>query len=590
MVLNRLYSHGGEVHKSIVDKLTKRKKREIQRNQFRPIEIWEYYAEESKLGARVKDGEFSLEMMRELLDKLFRSEDQKTFHEVFQSTALRLIFGPDFNKHKYMIKKKFNFERLIQQCIVTCPRRHGKTHATAHFVAVAALCVFVYNMMSGGETKRGCKIAVFSPSKRQSIALIANIVSIIDNLGYNDRLISRSKEKLQILNFNGDTSEITAYPAVVRTVRGAGGDILVCDEIAFIPEEFIKEVVLPLFSVDHTCLIGISTILGDENLMSKYIEMKDNNGQDLFNTIRVFTACKSCRDADKAHSCTHKTSIPNWQSVRKHKIIKAMYQEDEQTFLQEIGGIGHNLNETCFKKKFIDGFINRKPFLLDPSHQIDHIFISVDPSGCGTTSDVALTSMIRYCGGYQIIGAENYNAKTLPELKGLVIDHVRALNNLPQYRLALKVFILENNMCAACQVMVEAIENNINRFLILNTVKEGTSSTSRATIAVGLRTTHEVKAVGTELLNNIMKDGSLMIINESAFVSVSLQYNLFKTTLKRQMEDFCRIVIDDPLEKGKVKFSGKVKGTKKDDLLVAVMLVCYWNNMFFREPRYERFM
>lgn len=66
----------------------------------------------------MRDGSYSIELMLDLLDRIFRSEDQKAFHKVFISTALRLMFGQDFNKFKHALKKRYKFNRLTQQCIV----------------------------------------------------------------------------------------------------------------------------------------------------------------------------------------------------------------------------------------------------------------------------------------------------------------------------------------------------------------------------------------------------------------------------------------------------------------------------------------
>lgn len=589
--LSRLFGPHSEVYAEILRKVDRQKELEKRRNEIRPLELWEVYAQASEDYLRVKNGEYSMDLIVDLLNKLFRSEDQKEMHKAFMASCLRIIFGPDYEKHKHMLKKKYGFARLVQQCIVTCPRRHGKTFATAQYAAICLLCVFVHDMMvKDSDVKRGLRVSIFSPSKRQSHAVVAQIEDILEKLNYTDRVVNKSKDRIQVLNFEGKLSTVTAYPAISRTVRGCDGDILICDEIAFIPEQFIKDVVLPVFSIDHTSLIGISTILDDENLMSKFIEMKDNNGEDLFNTLRVFSSCAMCREKDMAASCTHKTNVAPWQSLRKHVTLKNIYQEDEKTFLQEIGGIAFNINESCFKQKFVKDFMKKQPLTPRNEDNINYVFIAVDPSGCGTSSDVSIVSMVRYYGSMIIVGAENKNMETTKEARAMLIAHVEKLNQNSRLRNALKVFVLENNLAAACEIMSDAVQDHCYNYIIMNKMKGHERMNKRVTESVGVRTTHQVKQVGVELIGSMLKNNSLHISDEELFTSWTMDRTQFKNLIGKQLQDFCKVTIEKELEKDKIVYTGKVKGSKKDDLVMALLIGIFWSQTFFSDPAYEPYI
>lgn len=588
MTLSRLYADEGILSSAIKDRKKARKERERRRNLVAPKELWEIYASDIDDSMRIRDGEYSIELIMHYLGLVFRSEDQKAFHKVFISTALRLMFGDDFNRFKHVLRKKYKFDRLTQQCMVCCPRRTGKTFASAQFAAVALLCIFVDDMMVK-DRKRGCKVSIFSPSKRQSQALISHIVAILERINQTDRIIMRSKERLEVLNFNNQVAIVMAYPAVISTVRGTDGDIILCDEIAFIKEEFIKEVVLPLFSIDKSCLIGVSTVLDDDNHMSKFMDLKDNNEEDLFHTLRVFAACDKCIAAEKAASCTHKTKLAPWQSIRKHLTLKNMYKEDEKTFLQEIGGIGFNLNEACFKTKFIQSLFAREPVDLHLRSPYNYVFISVDPTSCGLKSDVAILSTVKHGGSMIIVGAENKNVNDTKEASALLVHHVAELNKNPRLRNALKVFIVENNLTAACEMMTDAIKDHLYNYVIIDKMNEN-STNKRATFAIGVQTTHSVKAIAVEETNNMLKLGSLLIGVEKLFVSLSLSYTEFQKVLKTQLGDFSKVIIEKEMKKDEVHYNGKCKGSKKDDLMMALLLNTFWSRYFFNNPKYEKYI
>jgi len=58
-------------------------------------------------------------------------------------------------------------------------------------------------------------------------------------------------------------------------VRGAGGDVILCEEAAFIPREMWHGIILPLVSMAVAALICISTMQGKANLYSVMMKKID---------------------------------------------------------------------------------------------------------------------------------------------------------------------------------------------------------------------------------------------------------------------------------------------------------------------------
>lgn len=175
-----------------------RRKRQRQKNLSTSILL----SESSHPGDKVMD------QILLFLDKLHRSAQQRIFHKTMLSAFLRIIYGPEeFEKEKHRITAKYGFESRKQQVIICAGRRQGKTFATAYICIV--MCIVV----------SGIEVSIFSPGKRQSVALMGVIVDFMKKLGEEERIIQRNEEKMKIRALDGKTSKLNAYPSAVRTDR-----------------------------------------------------------------------------------------------------------------------------------------------------------------------------------------------------------------------------------------------------------------------------------------------------------------------------------------------------------------------------------
>ncbi len=53
---------------------------------------------------------------------------------------------------------------------------------------------------------------------------------------------------------------------------------------------------MPLLQLDVTTFIGVSTITTEDNLMTKYMELKDANGDPIFEVKRMYLICPTCME------------------------------------------------------------------------------------------------------------------------------------------------------------------------------------------------------------------------------------------------------------------------------------------------------
>lgn len=112
-----------------------------------------------------------------------RSADQRTFHEAMFNATLPLIYGDSWDECSTSVMRARKIERVEQEALILAPRRWGKTWAVAMYVAALLLHV------------PGIKIAVFSPTGRQSGFLKEYILDFVCRAKYGRQRIVRDKNE-----------------------------------------------------------------------------------------------------------------------------------------------------------------------------------------------------------------------------------------------------------------------------------------------------------------------------------------------------------------------------------------------------------
>ena len=499
-----------------------------------------------------------------MLEKQYRSPQQKEFHMAFLASCLRIIYGDDYLKERHRVCAKYMFESKKQQVLVCAPRRMGKTWSVAYLVVVLSI------VLSGQE------ISIFSPGKRQSVALMNHIYNFFKKLNETDRVVRRNEEKIIVRAIDGKESVINGYPSAVKTLKGVSGTIVILEEMAVIDPAVLFEVVVPLHQIDITCIIGISTITEEHNFMTKYLDKKDNNGELLFAVKRIFLACKSCRDSGSASTCNHNSYLlPVWSSIRKRKIINCIMEDQEDLLNREIGGIANCLHQKAFASNFITDLEKRANYFATLKTSYPQIFIAIDPNGAGRKSDFAITTMLRQNGNFIIIGLESFPSKSASDNHSLILNHIGKIEKFDVFKRSLKVFILENNYGLETEHINKMLsDQGVTNYLVM-TEKESSGA------KIGFQTTNAMKSSSVELVREKLIEGSISFIDDSQFTCVSNTTKRIKQMLFLQMRDFSEILKENEIDKPKKYWSGKAAG--KDDLIITLMLVVYWSGFFYKK-------
>lgn len=575
VVISDDFSPGSNYFQRINNQIKNATELDKRRTKFRFRQIKERYkvAKNDNGGdfAMIHPGDIVVDNINRDLNKVYRSPTQKEFHKSYLAACLRIIYGDDYEKERHRVMAKYDFESKKQQVLICAPRRMGKTFATALFAIV-----FTVNVP-------GTEMSIFSPGKRQSVALMGHVFTFMKKLGEDDRVIRRNEEKMVIRSINGTESKFNAYPAAVRTLKGVSGTVVVLEEMAQIPPEVLFEVVVPLHQIDITCMIGISTITDENNFMTKYLKKMDKNGDPLFAVKHLYLACKPCRDAGKAASCNHNSFLlPAWSSARKRKAINCIMEDQEELLNREIGGMANALHGKAFTAPQINAFKELGAYHLDTRRDYPQLFIGIDPNGCGKSSDFAMCSMLRIHGQYILIGLESFQSINALENHGLIVNHVRAIEEIPMLRNTLKIFILESNLGLESEHISHMLAENITNYLVMNE-KDGSGK-------VGFCTTNALKDQAVEHVRERFGDRSIRVASEDNFVSISKGYRGGIATLVDQLSEFAVVLKEDTtlqVQKPKKMYSGKIAG--KDDLAIAFLLCCYWSGYFFSSGKYDNY-
>lgn len=514
-------------------------------------------------------GDTIIEDLEVFLDQFHRSFHQKLFQRAFLSACLRQIYGDEFQQHRHRVMAKFKFKNAKQQCLVSLPRRYGKTWGTALFIAAFSLHV------SGQE------VSIFSPSKRQSVMLLDTIYDFLVKFNVTDRIMRRTEEKMVLKSLDGKTTKINSYPASTKTLRGVSATIIVVDELAFLDPAVLNQVIIPVFQLDATVLLGISTLGSDENFLSKYIEMKDQNNTALFYCLQVFKSCEKCRETSEeaTASCQHNNHVlPSWNSVRKQAIVKAMMDAD--AFRTELLGIANALYQRAFEKKFVECMFNQEKFMLDNLGGYREFFISIDPNGLGQTSDLGIVSFMKVRGTYVILGIESFPGRTGVENHNVIVSHVRKISEKYAFGSARKVFIVESNLGDTADTYIAMLRDQISNYIVLQD--------DNAQNKPGTRTTNGIKISAVEFVRECLLESRFQFVTDEDFVSLTRSVGDVKAMFHDQMDEFCEVITDKDFQKNKRVFSGK-RSNKKDDIVLSFILGIYWSISFYQKSKYFHF-
>ena len=146
------------------------------------------------------------------------------------------------------------------------------------------------------------------------------------------------------------------------------------------------------------------------------------------------------------------------------------------------------------------------------------------------------------------------------------------------FKLALKVFIIENNLGFEAQHYNKFIKDNLTGCIVLEQHDR-----------IGFHTDHRLKEAAARKLREYLLQE--MISLSESFFSACSQVECIKKELSSQMKNYKLVKsVPDNLAFGKIKqtFTGKINN-KNDDICIALQLNLVWANYFLTNDKYRRY-
>jgi len=157
----------------------------------------------------------------------------------------------------------------------------------------------------------------------------------------------------------------------------------VFEEFSFIPEEVFFQVILPLMQVGDTVLLGISTVVKNDNYFMQQFDLKKPDGRPLFNWHYCHYVCDYHLAIKQPEECMCRLDeLPPWKSVARITQSRQIYSfhDNMDLFSQEILGFIPKDKNVVFKKEILDTFQAQSFVSQGPT--LDYtLYISVDPTG-----------------------------------------------------------------------------------------------------------------------------------------------------------------------------------------------------------------
>lgn len=133
----------------------------------------------------------------------------------------------------------------------------------------------------------------------------------------------------------------------------------------------------------------------------------DECGRRLFKTIEISLVCDDCLRTEHPEKCNHRqSSLPRWLSSKRVDMLRTLMESDSAMFLRETLGVSVDGSQKCFRLDDLEAFFSRKPDSISrnarqPTLNVDHIIIAVDPCGGGSSAFSICSVIMTHAGAYQ---------------------------------------------------------------------------------------------------------------------------------------------------------------------------------------------
>lgn len=391
------------------------------------------------------------------------------------------------------------------------------------------------------------------------------------------------RESLAKTLFNNTNPFFLSFFSLLYTLRGSGGDLVICEEFAHMDKQVWNRVVVPTL-ITGAAFIGITTKGYDQfNFVTQLIKLKDSDGKPLMRNINVDLCCEHCRRIGKEDTCQHMLGQrPYWHEEGMYKKIKKFYGEDDDAYLVETKGLEIETGlAPAFDNKRVDEIFDPKNYMKNVPYQ-KNVFIGIDPSGGGSKFAVVAMVYIPETAEYVMIGAESAKFKDPKFSVDMVVNLIKAIRKMPQFSGSNIVLIPESNYGNESTW----IKRDIDNYQLKNVfcmVEDGERP--------GVRTNEKFKDEIATVMKEKIRDGKFKVASNFVVTGNGNKDLTPQTLLKDIYNQILNYSVNtvpnkDPHKPPKVFYGGK-NGYGSDDHALAIQWTIVLMNKFRVTPRYS---
>lgn len=258
-------------------------------------------------------------------------------------------------------------------------------------------------------------------------------------------------------------------------------------------------------------------------------------------------------------------SLPHFRSSKDQEMAERLLGNNDDA-RRELAGVISNENRHYLFKEYVPALKSREPY--DLQYNLDIVYIGIDPSGGGASSDYAISSIAFENDRWILLGIDRSSGADHNLIWQMLTNHVMKLREHSKTKQALFLFFIESNM--------SYIESNRLRELFETPRFQPTYVESRdksKQMRAGIITSEESKIAMASDLKQVLSDGKLSYWRD--MITQLDSKDQAKAELESQLIAYRRDARPSPdpaRTRPIVTYSGKGAGNARDDQCMALQI------------------
>lgn len=358
-----------------------------------------------------------------------------------------------------------------------------------------------------------------------------------------------------------------------------GGTVIIVEEAAYLSKTTFVEVVVPILTLEESCLVAISTLGATA---SNFFNQLIKSGY--FFVYAVTYVCEKCIEKGIQNECKHLLdSIPHWSNDTMLEKVKLIAGEDNRDKFERenLGIVSEESAPNCFSESSVNDMMTTPRLVL--CGPVRYVFVCIDPSA-GTDipeanmSDFAVVSI---GGPYTtIVGMEAIDAVEPSDYQDRLLEHIRRIRATKYMEDAILVLDVESGTGQEAGHIYALVQG---RFQNVITMKDFHRKP-------GTKTLNSTKKEMMELTRALLNARDVRILKD--FVTTDPHPLKLLEKFRAQMHNYMRYVSVGRTihQRNTETFSGKGPNKKgQDDLCVTFQRAIRMRKEFLFSGRYDKF-